>query len=243
MTTTFEQFENALRDASLRPGIGLIINDEEAGALLSNAEWSTSYFEQWSAMTPVEAYEPVITAPAVVPTPLPAPVSAVSAPDEQEDDGEAETSLDAATAVEQDAWLSAGPTQSGTAAKKSKGVTRKFKTERVAKEPKVKTPRKARLAVEDGGDEPRKSKPLRLAIIIALVAVLLGGLGFLGWNLFAPTGGSSSSPAATTGPDGVTPVTYRGQPCEADQLGATTPNSGGDGILTCTTSGDLSRWL
>jgi len=59
MHPSFEQFVAALRDPAQRPGIGLAINDDDASALLTNANWANDYYTRWIAMFPAAAAAPV----------------------------------------------------------------------------------------------------------------------------------------------------------------------------------------
>lgn len=67
---TFEQFVASLRDPSLRAGIGLVIDDTDAAALLTRQDWASDYFYRWLAMFPAAAAAaaaPPATAPPTAP--------------------------------------------------------------------------------------------------------------------------------------------------------------------------------
>jgi hypothetical protein len=67
---TFEQFVAALRDPSLRAGIGLVIEDSDAAALLTRQDWASDYYTRWLALFPeaaAAAAAPGASAPAPVP--------------------------------------------------------------------------------------------------------------------------------------------------------------------------------
>ena len=68
---TFEQFVAALRDPSLRAGIGLVIEDSDAAALLTRQDWASDYYTRWLALFPAAT-----AAAAAAPAAAPAPVSA-----------------------------------------------------------------------------------------------------------------------------------------------------------------------
>ena len=74
MHPSFEQFVAALRDPAQRPGIRLSISDEDAGTLLTRADWANDYYSRWIALFPAAA------APAaVVPAAAVAPAAVVPA--------------------------------------------------------------------------------------------------------------------------------------------------------------------
>jgi len=58
MHPSFEQFVAALRDPSLRAGMGLVIGDADAGALLTRQDWAIDYYHKWLALFPVAAELP-----------------------------------------------------------------------------------------------------------------------------------------------------------------------------------------
>ena len=49
--TTFVQFVEALVEPEKRAGIGLVITDADAAALIGNKEWAENYFAQWVALS------------------------------------------------------------------------------------------------------------------------------------------------------------------------------------------------
>jgi hypothetical protein len=93
MHPSFEQFVAALRDPSLRAGIGLVVDDADAAALLTRQDWASDYYHKWLALFPVAAAAaaappaaappataPPAPSPAVVLTPPPAPTTWQTAP-------------------------------------------------------------------------------------------------------------------------------------------------------------------
>ena len=77
MHPSFEQFVAALRDPAQRPGIRLSISDEDAGTLLTRADWANDYYSRWIALFPAAAVVPAATpTPSYGPPPSAAPAPA-----------------------------------------------------------------------------------------------------------------------------------------------------------------------
>ena len=78
MHPSFEQFVAALRDPALRSGIGLVIGDSDAAALLTRQDWANDYYYKWLALFPLAAAAAAAT-PAGIPASEPVAASVFDA--------------------------------------------------------------------------------------------------------------------------------------------------------------------